>query len=74
MILSVEWGTLVSSKYNQLLAFRSGVYAQDRVKGPRRVDMKKIEAPVFDIQKFSVHDGPGIRTLVFMKGCPLYLI
>ncbi len=26
---------------------------------------------VFDIQKFSVHDGPGIRTTIFMKGCPL---
>ncbi len=26
---------------------------------------------VFDIQKFSVHDGPGIRTVVFLKGCPL---
>ncbi len=26
---------------------------------------------VFDIQKFSVHDGPGIRTIVFFKGCPL---
>ncbi|MFH1559966.1 MAG: glycyl-radical enzyme activating protein [Chloroflexota bacterium] len=26
---------------------------------------------VFNIQKFSVHDGPGIRTTVFMKGCPL---
>ncbi len=26
---------------------------------------------VFDIQKFSIHDGAGIRTLVFMKGCPL---
>ena len=26
---------------------------------------------VFNIQKFSVHDGPGIRTLVFLKGCPL---
>ena len=28
-------------------------------------------ATVFDIQRFSVHDGPGIRTTVFMKGCPL---
>ena len=26
---------------------------------------------IFDIQRFSVHDGPGIRTCVFMKGCPL---
>ena len=26
---------------------------------------------VTDIQRFSIHDGPGIRTLVFMKGCPL---
>ncbi|GHV25898.1 pyruvate formate lyase-activating protein [Clostridia bacterium] len=26
---------------------------------------------IFNIQKFSIHDGPGIRTTVFMKGCPL---
>jgi pyruvate formate lyase activating enzyme len=26
---------------------------------------------VFDIQRFSVHDGPGIRTVVFLKGCSL---
>lgn len=26
---------------------------------------------VFNIQKYSVHDGPGIRTIVFTKGCPL---
>jgi pyruvate formate lyase activating enzyme len=26
---------------------------------------------VFNIQRFSLHDGPGIRDLVFMKGCPL---
>lgn len=29
------------------------------------------EAMIFNIQKFSVHDGPGIRTTVFFKGCPL---
>ena len=30
---------------------------------------KKITGCVFNIQKFSVHDGPGIRTIVFLKGC-----
>ncbi len=29
------------------------------------------KAMIFDIQKFCVHDGPGIRTTVFFKGCPL---
>lgn len=28
-------------------------------------------AVITDIQRFSVHDGPGIRTIVFFKGCPL---
>lgn len=26
---------------------------------------------IFDIQGYSVHDGPGVRTLIFFKGCPL---
>lgn len=26
---------------------------------------------IFDIQRFSIHDGPGIRTTVFFQGCPL---
>lgn len=30
-----------------------------------------MKGTIFDIQRFSVHDGPGIRTTVFLKGCPL---
>ena len=33
--------------------------------------MENITAKIFDIQRFSVDDGPGIRTTVFFKGCPL---
>lgn len=29
-------------------------------------------ATVFNIQKFSLNDGPGVRTVVFLKGCPLH--
>lgn len=28
-------------------------------------------AVIFDIKRFAIHDGPGIRTTVFFKGCPL---
>ena len=30
-----------------------------------------MEGQVFNIMKYAVHDGPGIRTTVFLKGCPL---
>ena len=33
--------------------------------------MKEIKANVFNIQHYSLHDGPGIRTVIFFKGCPL---
>lgn len=33
--------------------------------------IEQVTGRIFDIQKFSVHDGPGIRTIVFLKGCML---
>lgn len=32
---------------------------------------RSVKGVIFNIQKFSVNDGPGIRTVVFFKGCPL---
>lgn len=34
-------------------------------------DYYKTKGRIFDIQKYSIHDGPGIRTIVFLKGCAL---
>ena len=39
-----------------------------------RENVKHLKAEITDIQRFSVHDGFGIRTLVFFKGCPLRCI
>lgn len=30
-----------------------------------------VTAPIFNVQTYSIHDGPGIRVTVFLKGCPL---
>lgn len=35
------------------------------------MDQSSIQGTIFDIQRFSTHDGEGIRTNVFLKGCPL---
>ena len=32
------------------------------------------KAMLFNIQRFSLHDGPGIRTTLFFKGCPLHCL
>lgn len=37
-------------------------------------DCAKLKGIISDIQRFSIHDGPGIRTTVFLKGCPLNCI
>ena len=34
--------------------------------------MEQVSGLLYDIQSFSVQDGPGIRTTVFLKGCPLH--
>ena len=49
----------------------------DPLNGPGAEDMdpavpeSAVRGRIFDIQRMSIHDGPGIRTTVFVKGCPL---
>jgi pyruvate formate lyase activating enzyme len=33
--------------------------------------LERVEGTVFDVQRYSLDDGPGLRTAVFLKGCPL---
>ena len=33
--------------------------------------IEQAEGVIFDIKRYAIHDGPGIRTTVFFKGCPL---
>jgi pyruvate formate lyase activating enzyme len=40
--------------------------------GDSSVDSCRSEGIVFNFQHFSIHDGPGIRTTMFVKGCPLH--
>ncbi len=37
-------------------------------------DTHSVKGTIFDVKEFTVHDGPGVRTTVFFKGCPLSCI
>ena len=39
---------------------------------PEAGNRTELTGLINDFQRFSIHDGPGIRTIVFMKGCPLH--
>ena len=39
--------------------------------GRKMDDYRNVSGRIFDIQRYSIHDGVGIRTIVFLKGCAL---
>jgi pyruvate formate lyase activating enzyme len=67
-ILGCAWlarGALANAATRQTNALPDCLYASERE------HLETVEGIVFDIQRFSVHDGPGIRTNVFLKGCAM---
>ncbi len=44
---------------------------ENSIRDPHPAIRNPDRAVIFNLQRFSVHDGPGIRTTVFFKGCPL---
>lgn len=39
--------------------------------GGESMNEMQVKGRIFDIQRYSIHDGPGIRTIIFLKGCVL---
>jgi len=55
----------------KLALVEGGDMAQTRDEIIDRSELEATRGVIFNIQTYSIHDGPGIRTTVFMKGCPL---
>ena len=65
-LVSMSAGCSIIS--NQVLLFASPITIH---LSPITTHHSLIMVTIFDIKRFAVHDGPGIRTTVFLKGCPL---
>jgi len=51
-------------------AYLAGTFSKKDIDWGKKMTENK-EGIIFDIQRWSIHDGPGIRSNVFFKGCPL---
>ncbi len=63
--------TQIATDIIQLTSKIDAVPAPAPLSLAERTRLEQVEGIVFDIQRYSLHDGPGLRTNVFLKGCPL---
>ena len=64
-------GRYVIRKMEQDDAALAAIPAPQPLTLAERVRYEQVEGVVFDVQRYSLHDGPGLRTNIFIKGCPL---
>ena len=63
--------TQLETDKTQLISKLDLIPAPEPLSLAERARLEQVEGIVFDIQRYSLHDGPGLRTNVFLKGCPL---
>jgi len=68
--ISSAYVSVIAAEHHIFTLLNKAVYRQIVASMANGIQ-QHIEGTVFNIQRFSIHDGPGIRTTAFLKGCPL---
>jgi len=64
-------GRNISGQRGLLLLEELGLHSEF---GPPKMGMHQTTGIIFEVARYSTNDGPGIRTTVFFKGCPLHCV
>jgi len=72
-IMVTQWSGKENRKTTDSLGEKVGCIFNDGSNEVPAIETSctQVKGVIFNIERYAIHDGPGIRTLVFMKGCPL---